>query len=444
MIPFDSSIIPNTKGAYIVGGFVRDCLVGRKPFDCDIVFLEDFEKLARQIASKAKGSVVKLGKRNQVIMRVVFGNKSIDISPVNGGSIEDDLSKRDFTINALAYCLYSEKIIDCGNGMKDLSEKKIRMVSRVVFKEDPIRLIRAYRIGANLDFVIEPKTAVMIKNDAKLIQNTASERIKTELFKIFQMPDSHHCLSQMATTNLLFAIFPELCPLCGCAQNKYHAYDVYDHTMSAYRHLEIMLNNLNEFFPEIYIDESKQAILKCAILLHDIGKPLTKTIKNNQVHFYGHDKKSAKMAKKICSRLKFSNYETHCIDFIIRNHIRPLSLFNIKEKLKRKHLVRFFLKCGEMTPYLMLHAIADTKGKTNKDDNDFMEFAKQIINDFFSNFKKEQAKPSLINGYDLINKLGLSPSASFKKILAIVEEAQLSGNITTKDEALKLAKQKAL
>ena len=161
MIKFNP-VIPTIKGAYIVGGSIRDLLLGRSPSDYDIVVLESPDKYACNLAMRCNGHVVKIGKQNQAIFRVISESAIFDISAIEATTIEDDLIKRDFTINAIGYDLFSGEIIDPFEGIKDLSIKKIRMVSKEIFKKDPVRLIRAYRIAAMLDFEIESETSHII------------------------------------------------------------------------------------------------------------------------------------------------------------------------------------------------------------------------------------------------------------------------------------------
>ena len=452
MIKFNSNIFPQTKGAYIVGGSIRDLLLGRSPADYDIAVTKNPENFAKKMATKTAGHLVQMGKPGQMIIRVIAGENIFDITPLSGMSIEDDLNKRDFTINAMAYDLYSGAIIDCFGGLNDLTTKKVRMVSKEVFSKDPVRLIRAYRIGACLNFEIESQTAAVIKNDAELIKNSAGERIRVELFKMFSTSQSYYYLSQMVAAGLLIAIFPDLGRLIGCLQNRHHHYDVFEHTMKAYYHLETILNDSNKFYPETAgqirecIDENKAALLKCAILLHDIGKPWVKTLDNRgKSHFYGHAQKSADMTQKISQRLKFSNREKHFIDFIVRNHIKPLFLFTAHQKktLTRNGLTRFFIKCTDNTPPLLLHSIADIKAKQsniNQKNKAFIAFVKEMIHDFFYSFKPKSKEPPLITGYDLIHEFGLARSPLFKTILNLVEEAKLINKVKSKQEALALVK----
>lgn len=452
MIPFNKNILPEIKGTYIVGGSIRDLLLDRPPTDYDIAVTGNPDKFAEKMAQNLKGHVIKLGKPGQTMIRVVSDHGIFDITPLCGTSIEDDLQKRDFTINAMAYHVYSNEIIDCLGGLRDLADKKIRMVSTEIFRKDPLRLLRAYRMGACLNFIIEPRTVSTIKADSEQIRNSAGERIRAEFFKMLNTSLSYTYLSQMDDSGLLTAIFPDLGRLKGCIQNGYHFFDVFEHTMRAYDHLETLLNNLEEVLPDThikvqeYITQNNPTLIKCAMLLHDIGKPLVKhTEDNGKIHFYGHALKSSERAQKISRKLRFSNHEKMFIDFMIRNHVKPLFLYTAYQKktLTQKSLIRFYKKCGDHTPALLLHAMADMKAKQNMNhqrNNDFAAFVKKIIHDFIHRFQPVSNEPSLITGHDLIEVFGLTPSPLFKTILDAVEESKLARTIKDRAEALSLVK----
>ena len=448
MIRFNSNMFSQIKGAYIIGGSIRDLLLDRIPTDYDIAVTGDPKKNAEKIAKNISGRLVKMSKPGQMIIRVVSNDNIIDINSLNGSFIEDDLRKRDFTINAMAYDLSSGEIIDCLGGLGDLVDKKIRMVSADVFKKDPIRLIRAYRIGACLNFQIESQTASVISACAKLIENSAGERIRSEIFKLLGTPKSYHYLSQMDDAGLLTAIFPDRDRLKECLQNNHHMYDVFEHTMKAYQHLETILNDPAKTLPDTsirirqYLDEEKTVLLKYAILLHDIGKPWAKTIDSRgKIHFYGHPRKSADLAQKVSQKLKFSNFEKRFVDFIIRNHLNPLFLFTAMQKktLTHKGVTRFFIKCQDNAPALLLHTLADTLAKrdtTDQANKAFICFVTDMIRNFFCDYNCKIKEPPLITGRDLIHEFGLTPSPLFKTILNLVQEEKLTGTMKSRTEAL--------
>ena len=450
MLPIPEDIFPAVEpdSAYVVGGSIRDVLLGRTPLDYDIAVRGDPESFARRMADRTAGHYVELGKPGLVIYRIVADGIILDIAAIEGASIEEDLRRRDFTINALAYDIATGQLLDYLDARNDLRAGRVRMVSPSVFKKDPVRLLRAYRMASDLDFKIEPETESVIKKNAHQIALTAGERVRAELYKILENPKSHGHLSRMADCKLLTAIFPELKDLQGCRQNRYHQFDVFDHTLKIYCHLETILADIRVYVPHdmdpsLWTPEViPTAALKLAVLLHDIGKPAVRSVDvDGSVHFYGHGTKSADMFKAINRRLKLSRHDADYIEFIIRNHIRPLSLFTAsrQNRMTRKAVTRFFMKCGERTPDLLLHCMADIRGKSNdtKREKDFMVFAGELIRDYLSSYKPRATDPPLLNGHDLINHFGLRPSPLFKTILNRVEEARLADMIQTKSDAEK-------
>ena len=436
-----SNLFPQLKGAYIVGGAVRDVLLGQSPPDYDIAAKNPYQ-LAKTLSQKINASLVRLGKGQDSIFRIVSDKYSFDITYLNDNCIQTDLMKRDFSVNALAYEVSSREIIDVAGGIHDLKAKKLRIVSSDVFQKDPIRLIRAFRISSMLNFTIHPHTLSTIALHATLIRNAAKERIHAELLKFFQTSGSYTYLEKMEATKLIFNIFPELLSLKKCEQNQHHQYDVLQHTLKAYYHLEQILNTrFSEQLPQPgqNINKNRQSLLKCAILLHDIGKPLVKTF-HKTVHFYDHESKGADMAVQICKRLKFSNNQNDFIHAIIRNHLRPMNLFlsSPNGNFTHKNLIRFFLKCKNLTPYLVLHSVADSMAKRsdNKNNSEFIDFAKRVLKIFYNDFVPTQTKPAFITGKDLIREFKLTPSPLFKTILDDLQQATLCKVIKTRQQAL--------
>ncbi len=447
MHPFFSEILPAEPGIYIVGGSVRDLLLGRCPIDCDVVVEGDPMVLARKIARKISGHVIEIGSPGKRITRVTAKSAVFDIAPVAGQTIEADLCRRDFTINAMACETSSNQIIDPAGGRKDLAEKTVRMVSGDAFMEDPVRLIRTFRIASALGFQIEPQTLNAVKFYAKRMLASPGERIRPELIKILETADAYPYILQMADTGLLQTIFPEMEPMMECSQNQCHIHNVFHHTLDAYRKLEDLLNHPESLIPPELIDAAfhrvDRPLLKLAILLHDIGKPCTRIVDSKgMIHFYGHEKAGSGLFGHIARRLKLANKEADYVNRIIENHLRPLHLFTAsrRQPLSRRSQVRFFMRCQDLCPALLIHAVADARAKTIPDTSrPFAEFAAGLLNDFFLQFMPEAAKPPLITGRDLIQELGLAPSPLFKKILFAIEEARLTQSNMTRGEALSLA-----
>ncbi len=442
-------LFPKVAGAYLVGGAVRDLLLDRTPADYDIAVQDNPEVYAETLARQTGGHVIPIGKPGWTIFRVAMPGMLVDVSAVAGSGIEPDLRRRDFTMNALALELTTGQIIDCTGGLRDIQERRVRMVSEAAFVRDPVRLLRAYRMGAVFGFRIDPETGTAVTKHAWRIHRTAGERIRTELFKLFRSSVSHRYVTAMADSGLLFAVFPEMNPMKGCAQNRFHALDVWAHTGSAFACLETLLDRHP---PEIaglgehlgpYLDPERTGWLKAAILLHDIGKPATRSVdRAGEAHFYGHEQKSAEMVASIAERLRFSTRQTRFILFVIAHHLRPLHLFNAHRRgeLSRRAITRFFMKAGEHIPFLILHALADSRGKEAgkpEDQEQFTAFGADLLRQFFLDFQARQVKEPLITGRDLIRRFHLSPSPQFKTILNRIEEERLSGLIRNREEAIR-------
>jgi poly(A) polymerase len=454
MIEIDSNIFPKTHGAFIVGGSIRDLLLNRSPTDYDIAVLDDPHQYAQKIAGQTAGHWVEIGKADQKIIRVISDDRIFDISPARGKSIEEDLHLRDFTINAIAYEIASGRLIDCFGGCRDLIDQKIRMVSDDIFRKDPVRLIRAYRLEAMLDFTIEAGTEAAIRDHAGLIKMTAGERIREEFLKVLQNSNSHHFLCQMAQVGLLSAIFPELGYSLNAVPrdlaNQNQSLNAVDRTLKAFAHLERMLNNYHRFIPDAAapswqkINKTGKILLKFAMLLHDIGQPAVRLVpKTADFQFSGCEKKSAEISSEICKRLRFSNRDARHIQFIISNQTRPLLLFlaHQRKTLSPINLARFFRRCDGYTPGLFLQSLADIKGKEDnnkKISRSFLNFALKIIREYFSVYRAKEVQPPLITGHDLIEEFGLTPSPLFKSLLEIVEENRLAEKNMTRRDALQL------
>jgi putative nucleotidyltransferase with HDIG domain len=443
------SKIPEQSRAWLVGGTVRDQLLCRPFADWDLAVEHDPAGLARAIAEAENSRVVVLGKKKQIIHRVVSAGRIFDIAAIQGKTISEDLLRRDFTINAMAVSLQSGRLIDPAGGRGDLDRRMIRMTGKRVLDDDPLRLLRAFRMAATLGFAIDPETFAAVSEKAGQIRQVAGERIRDEWQKILQTQDSAQWISEMDRAGLLGSLFPELEALKNCGQNRHHEFDVFDHTMAVYRGLEQMLHQNR---PALAPDRTNQELLsmpaavkllKHAALLHDIGKPQTRTTDDQgRIHFYHHPRAGAQMAGQICRRLRFSCADAGYVTFLIRHHIRPLFLYTARQRnaLTFRAMTRFFIKTRPYTPDLLLMATADMTGKKEKTNPEFIEFAKDLAQRYFNRHLPARARPRLLTGHDLIRELGLSPSPLFATVLDRVEEGRLAGDIESRDQALELAR----
>ena len=449
----NTKFIPASPGVYIVGGTIRDMLMDKAPVDFDIAAVPPCEPLAREIAANVGSRAVPIGKPGAMIYHIAAGDRRFDIAPLCGENIEADLRRRDFTVNAMAWDIAGARLIDPLAGAADLKARQIRMISPQNLEADPIRLLRAFRLAACLCFTLAADTRAAIAARADRIQEAAGERIRDEWMKILAVDKALPHIREMDAAGLLTAVFPELADLKNCRQNGHHEFDGFAHTLSAFSHLEALLCHPETLQPEnIQTDtgESPQAAvsdpvrLKLALLLHDIGKPACRSRDEaGRIHFYRHESAGADMAEAAGRRLRLSNRHQAYITFIIRNHLRPLFLFTGRQmqKLTHKGITRFFRQSAPFTVDLLIHAIADGRGKTSaQQQTAFESFCRQLIRRYLVEFLPRAAAPPLITGHDLIRECRLSPSPLFSEILSRVETERLAGRLQSRADALEWVK----
>jgi poly(A) polymerase len=438
--------------AYLVGGSVRDLMLGRQPADYDIAVELDARGVADRIATRLGARVILLGHGTNAIHRVATRTVCVDTAVLKGADIYSDLGARDFTINAMACTLEYGDIIDPFDGGSDLDNRIVRMVTHNAFDDDPLRLIRAYRMAAELDFAIHAKTRSAITERCLRIQEPAGERIWNELSRIMATPASHAHITAMADTGMLEALFPELITLRACRQNQFHTHNAWDHTLSAYGALEAVMSNPGMWLPNSAVgfvqslDHTHRVLLKLAILLHDIGKPgAAQTDPDGSIHFHGHPGRSALLADGICQRLRLSRKLTDGVVGIVRHHDDPLALFLTLRrdgKVSPRTVGRFFRKNAPLSPHLLIHALADELGKGDlptPSEETPAAFIISLIERYFEEIRPRMERHALLTGRDLIDHFALKPSPLIGRLLEAVEEAYLAGELRNRREALEMA-----
>jgi poly(A) polymerase len=440
------NFMPQSKNLFIVGGTVRDILLNRPPRDYDIVTTDDPMDAATQIAALSGGRVIKLGKPGMYLYRVTSGRIECDVTAAEKKSIISDLMARDFTVNAMAVSTAGGDLIDPANGRRDLERKVIRMISGKNLTADPIRFLRAWRLAAELEFSISPETLEAIRADGHMVVRSAGERIRDELIKFFAAPVSADYIDDFAGTRMISAIFPGINDLKECTQNAYHDFDVFHHTLKTYAGLEAILNRpasaglSDKRIMDFFSAPANRPLLKCAALLHDIGKPAVRTTDDTgRVHFYGHEQVGADMAGDICRNLKFSNHQTRYVKTIIGHHLRPLFLFTAHQKgrLGQRAVSRFFMQTSPHSIDLLLLAAADAMGKgAGSDSGGFTKFADTLITYYIDGFLPIVTVPPLISGHDIMSEFGLPPSPLIGEIIHYIKEQRLVSTIRNREDAI--------
>ena len=445
---------------YLVGGLVRDTLVDRTSHDIDLAVPAGAIKLARSLAHELGATFVLLDEEEGVA-RVVWHGFDIDLADFhdNAATINQDLAKRDFTINAmavnLAQCLNNRvELIDPCGGLADLEAGVVRVISKSSFQDDPLRLLRAFRFAAVLDFSLETGTMAAISNLAELVSLPSPERISHELDLIMTTSRAALTLAQMADCELLLHIFPELRPGLGMAQPASHHLDVFFHNMAALDWMEKLQSEPERFFTDnltrqinTYLNEPQTRVrLKWAALFHDLGKPACHAVRNERITFYNHDQVGAEEFIKLAARLRWRRADIKNISLLIKLHMWPFHLNNARRKtgLTARACLRLFKAVGPDLPGLFLLTMADSlAGQGPKRPPDMEKELVDLYNEI-DRICRIQIKPALnaprlISGRDLID-LGLRPGPVFKKILDTVEQAQVEGKVNNRRQALDFLK----
>lgn len=449
------------SAVYLIGGFLRDYLLQQKCLDLDFAVDKNAIGLARAFAEKIKGTFVLLDKENgcgRVVKKAAGGKARVfDFADFRAPTLKEDLRHRDFTVNT--FCLdirkledstnLADAILDFRQGKKDLKSRTVRMNSPKTFKEDPLRVLRAYSLRAKTGFKIEPRTLKQIKIDTPLIRDVSFERVRDELFKIFASPRAAENLKAMDKIGLLSQIIPQVEIMYGVKQGGYHHLDVWAHTLEAVSQFEQVVEEFKDD-PDVSVylnepvggDRPRLALIKLALILHDIGKPETRKKEGERYSFHGHEHVGKNIARPVAKALKLSTDERYALEDMVLHHLRPGYLSNFKQPSERM-IFRFLRDTKNEAAAILLLSLADqraTRGPltTAYDQTHHEKICTGLVKAFFVK-TKEIPVTRLLTGNDLIKKLKLKPSPVFGKILREIEEQQAIGKIKTREEALELA-----
>ncbi len=398
-LPFDLHLLP--PPVYVVGGAVRDGLLGRvrAELDLDLVVPERAVAVARQLATTYRAGFVLLDAERQ-IARVVFPGLTVDIAQMDGASIDRDLARRDYTLNAIAYDLQTRQSIDPFNGTQDVQQRTIRMISRDNLIDDPLRLLRAYRQGAQLDFKIESETHQAIRELVPLLPTVAAERVLAELRYLLQTPNSSPWLVKMAADELLTG-WLEI-PVCADVGERLAKFDRAGGLID--RYYPALAAELDRSIRET-ISISRRAIGKLTILLSP----------------------ELELATAQMLRLTFSSLEIQLVTTAITY------LPQLLEAQMSVTAQYFWFKAVDINfPLLVLLAIAAG-----------VELVKlePLIDRYLDPADRVAHPTPLVNGRDLVEFLEIPPSPTIGKLLTEIQLARITGKIETPADALQFAKQ---
>jgi len=447
---------------YLVGGSVRELALGQAAPDLDLAVSDQTLDLARDLARTLNGTFVLLDEAEGTA-RVVAREEVLDLARFRAPTLEGDLQGRDFTINALALELGAIlggqplTLVDPWGGLHDLAQGLVRVLAPENLRDDPLRLLRAYRFAATLNFRLTPETVAAIRRYAAEFPRVAGERVHQELFLLLAAPRAAGVLQEMDRAGLLRQICSELEDLKGVEQNGYHHLDVFAHSLETVVQLEEVLARPGDFFRALAGEVAaygarpgKAALLKVAALFHDAGKPQVKERRADpdRYTFYYHEKVGLEIFTQAALRLRMSQAEVKTVATLMMLHMRPFLLMPAwrRGELTLRALGRLVRAARPELPGLFALAMADSLAGQGPQKPGDSEAVLAELADAAQRFLKEhleplEREPRLLTGDDLIRDLGLKPGPRFRELLTAVQEAQWEGQVRTRGEALELVRQ---
>ncbi len=476
--------LPTELPIYLVGGAVRDAVLGRESHDLDFATPPGALKLAKKLADQLPGAFFPLDEENdtaRIVLQNPDGSRDIlDFAGFRGDSLEADLRGRDFTINAVAMDIHTGQILDPLGGVSDIRNKCIRACSETSLTDDPARILRAVRQAAAFGFSIDPVTRQLMKAAGPLLTTISPERQRDELFKMLEGPKPDASIRALELLGIFPVLLPELTALKGVEQSPPHVHDVWTHTLAVLRHLEGLLAVLAPEYNEstanadllngllvlrlgryrkqigehlgstLNTDRTARALLFFAALYHDVNKPQTQTTEESgRIRFFGHDEQGALTAVKRGMVLHFSNDELDRLKLLVRHHMRVHFFSSRKAENNtdptRKAIYRFFRETGETGISLILLALADVRATydhtlTQEQWVASLDVARTLLEAYYEKAEEIIKPPQILNGDDLIRELKMKPGPEIGKLLEAIRETQAAGQLTSRAEALAFAR----
>ncbi|MEW6092889.1 MAG: HDIG domain-containing metalloprotein [Chloroflexota bacterium] len=477
--------LPADQTVYLVGGAVRDLLLGRPIRDFDFALERGGIPAARKAAKALKADFYPLDPERdtgRVLIAEPDGTRTVlDFAAFRGPTLDSDLLGRDFTLNAIALDPRTRQVFDPLGGALDLKEKRLRACSPSAFADDPVRILRGVRLAADFGFRILPEARQGMKAAVSRLAGVSSERVRDELFRILEGPVPTSCIRALDMLGALSVILPELAALKGVTQPAPHVHDVWEHTLAVLAALETILSALApDYNPEKAADllnglmvlrigryreqiarhlsaaltpnRTGRGVLFLAALYHDVAKPHTmKVDEEGQMRFWDHDQQGAEMAGERARLLALSNEEIARLETVIRSHMRILFHTNrlVKEKKppSRRAVYRFFRDAGPAGVEVCLLALADlraTYGNTLSQETwaTMLDVVRLLLENWYEKPAESVSPPPLVDGNELMRALKLKPSPKIGELLEAIREAQAMGEVSTREQALDLARKR--
>ncbi|MBK8985240.1 MAG: HDIG domain-containing protein [Chloroflexi bacterium] len=460
---------------YLVGGAVRDALLGRPGHDLDFVVPDQAIRLAFKVADFLHRPAYVLDQERdagRVVLREA--DTTLDFSRFRGPDLAADLQDRDFTVNAMALpatAVTQAALVDPHGGLADLAARRLRLVQPEALAHDPVRALRAIRQCLTLDLSLTPETGAAVRAAAPLLSQASIERVRDELLKLFNTAVPHQALSDMWQLGVLAEVLPEIAALDGVAQSPPHLFAVLPHTVQVLRWLALVETAVVSQIPtpddSLHIAQQALApyaphlaehlarpvdgsldgrvLLRLGALFHDVGKKATQTIEaDGRIRFLGHDGVGAAMANGRLRQLCLSNQAIKHVEVIVAGHMRPLQLAGTAGLPSRRAIYRYFQATQTAGLDIGLLSLADHLA--TYDGPGPMEIWAHLVNvvarllrHYFDHHADTIAPPPLLDGHELARQLQLKPGPEIGRLLRLIREAQAAGEIHSREEALALA-----
>jgi putative nucleotidyltransferase with HDIG domain len=443
--------------AWLVGGAVRDRLLGRPTGDLDLAVAGDVEASARALARAARAAVFPLSEDFGAWRVVARGGAwQADLSPLLGETIEQDLAQRDFTINAIAEPLGGGEPVDPTGGREDLAARRLRMVSPAAFDADPLRVLRLPRFACELALGAEPATIDAAARHATGLGGVSAERVFAELKRIVASPDPLAGIELMERVGAVDVVLPELAALAGVEQSAYHHLDVYRHTLAVLSEAVALQRDpvgvfgaghggaVAALLAEPLADGlTRGDALRFGALFHDIAKPQTRAVGDEgRVSFWHHDALGAELSREILARLHASERLRAHVAALTRHHLR-LGFLVRERPLPARVEYRYLKTCEPVEVDVTLLSVADrlaTRGrKSDEAIAQHLELARELIGPALR-WRRHGPPAPLVRGDELADALGIARGPQLGTLLSQLEEAAYAGDVASREDAIAYAR----
>jgi tRNA nucleotidyltransferase/poly(A) polymerase len=463
---------------YLVGGAIRDVLLGKPGHDLDFIVVGNTQRIAKKVARVLSGKSFILDDKRQTV-RVIYGQQNqpkftLDFNALQGKNIQADLRNRDFTINSIAVDLNSLDIwIDPLHGITDLKNKKLVLCGPDSLKDDPVRILRAFRFASEHFLQFTKPLKIAITKTVSLVKTTSRERQRDELFQILSIQNSIAAIQELEQYGVLGELFPEFVQMKGIQLPDAASIDLWAHTINVFNKSEALLEVLigppefervidpslaniieglsgfkeqiqKHFSNSIQVKRNRKSLFLFAVLCHDIGAPNSAFMDwDAQIHFYGHEVEGAKQIVRIAKRFALSNDEIEYLQKFISNHSQVDHLSNFPSEALDRFVFRYFKQTGDVGIDLCLFSLVDLISRNDQvvsqeQIDSRLKVVAYVLDTYW--IRKMMNQKMIMGGEQIMRVLHIRPGAVVGKALEILQKEQAIGNIITLQDAEKFIK----